>query len=386
EIRFWYDGTEFAPLAKDAKPGDLPAEPKLKNATPNTTILIGRVEGDDLIARRSIDTATSMDVKLPASLLPTLTKDRRGYMNYAMKSFATNLATKLEFNRGAENFSIVKGEKPSELFPNGQWTFESPPSLKGTFADPVRVGGGSATTGAGLIGLLATITAVDLASEAPTDSELKTFGLDASTPHMTAKVTLSDEKDKSRVYEFGNSTPEGCVYARTPDKKFVYRVLKTNLDRLLTDDLRDPTFYRLDRDQVTEIRMTGWKGKNATATEYIFERKGPASWAAKKSPAPFLVNGSKMEMILTNLIAPKPAYKVGTQQKTEHGFDLKSAPNPLEIAIFRRSEPPIVLNLGSETDAGQGYFVWCSTAPGDVSVIPALPFQPLKASVDFLKP
>ncbi|MGL4421801.1 MAG: DUF4340 domain-containing protein, partial [Gemmataceae bacterium] len=46
EIRFWYDGTEFAPLAKDAKPGDLPAEPKLKNATPNTTILIGRVEGD----------------------------------------------------------------------------------------------------------------------------------------------------------------------------------------------------------------------------------------------------------------------------------------------------------------------------------------------------
>lgn len=385
-VKLWYDGTEPAKEEKKDDKKDekkdkpaLPPEPKLKTGDPAVTLIFGKTEGDIVYVRRRT-AAGQTDMKLPASVLGTVARGRLAYLNPAPKGFATNTATRVAFNRGAEQFELVKDEKPDPQYPTGKWTFAKPDRLKGQAADSIKVLNDILTP-------LATQTASQAAAEAPTPEQLKSFGLDPAAPVVRATVTLNTPDDKERVYLFGNETPDKqAVYAYQPGRKpIVFTVPKFVTDRLATADLRDLTLYRIDPAKVTAVRFYGWKQAAGKPVEYAFERKGKG-WETKKSPAPFDADPAKLDALLAALAAPKPVRSTGMGQAPEHGFDLAGAKNALEIDLTVEGRPrPIVLNIGNETDDGQNYFVACSEKPDEIMVLPGFQFRPYKEKPDYLK-
>jgi hypothetical protein len=318
-------------------------------------------------------------MKLPESILATVARGRPAYLNLAIKGFATNTATKIAFNRGAEPFELVKDPKADPQYPTGKWTFTLPERLKGQLADPIKVLNE-------LLGTLATQTASGAAAESPTPDQLKKFGLDPAGPVMKVTVALDTPEDKERVYLFGQETADKqSVYAMQPGKQVVFTVPKFVLDRLAAIDLRDLTLYRIEPAKVTAVKLRGWKQAAGAPVEYTFERKDKG-WETKKSPAPFETDPAKLDALVAAVAAPKPVRSTGGGQRPEHGFDLDKAKNALEITLTVEGRPqPIVLNIGDETDGGANYFVWCDTKRDEVIVLPSFALRPYKEKPEYLK-
>ena len=377
EIRLWIDG-----LAEKSEPkGDaIPPEPKLKGG-PNFTLLIGKTEGETAYLRRILADGTKTDFKVPASLAAVAAKKRIDYFDLKFKEFPTNFARRLRFNRGAELFDLARSEQGELDFPNGKWTFAKPVSLQGKTADDGMLGG--TQIGAGLLGTLATLSAASVVVEKPSDAELKAMGLDPAAPRMTVTVNLDIEKDKERVYLFGNETQDKAyVHFKQPTSPIVYLVPRVGLDAFFTADLRDRTPYRIpDTKDVKSIKLTGWKKKFGKTTEIVLERDGD-NWKATSTP-PFAVNQQGVGTLLAFLRAPKPVAVIGAQQDAQ-GFDAAKGGDPLQIEFFRVNAPNVVIDLGNETDAGANYFAWNSVT-NEVITLPSGLFRQFKDGPEFLK-
>jgi hypothetical protein len=382
-VKLWFDGTEpVKEEKKDDKKGEkkdpnaLPPEPKLKG-DPAVTITFGKKEGDSVFARRKT-AAGQTDMKLPEAVLVTASRGRLAYLNPHLKSFPTNAATKVAFNRGAEPFELVKDEKADPQHPRGKWTFAKPDRLKGQLADTNRVLDD-------LLGLLSTQTASQIVAENPSPDDLKKLGLEPPVTKVT--VTLNTETDKERVYLFGHETGDKlAVNAMLVGRPVVFTVPKFVYEKVATADLRDLTLYHIDPAKVKAIQFRGWKQAAGSPVEYEFERKG-TTWETKKSPAPFTVDPAKLDALVLTLAAPRPVRSTGDSQlKPEYGLDPATSKNALEIKLTVDGLPaPIQLNLGDETDAGANYFVWSSQKKDEVMVLPGFALRPYKEKPDYLK-
>ncbi|CAN5560490.1 hypothetical protein BH11PLA2_BH11PLA2_04410 [soil metagenome] len=373
EVKIWFDSFEPTPAAKAE---EFPTEPKPKGI-PAVILQFGKVDAESLYVRRILADGTKTDFKVPATLATKVAKKRSDYLDLKFKEFPTNIAKKLTFNRGTEVFEIVRSDAPEADFPLGKWTFVKPESLKGQIADVDKVGGGT-SLGAGLIGTLATLSASSAVTEAPTDAELKVWGLEPTAPRLKAAVELDDKTIRS--YDFGNETPDKAyVFFRMPGKPTVYQVPRVAVDAFFIADVRDRTPYRIDVSKVKSIRVRWWKNK--AVTEATFE-KGEKDWTVKATP-PYKVDTKALLNLLNHLRSPKPLAVIGPV-KTEHGFGAGDA-DPMEVAFFDAEGKQLAnVTLGNETDGGASYFFW-NAATNEVSKLPSALFKPVKDSVESLK-
>src|SRR5207302_5520132 len=119
EVKLWLEGFDDK---GDPKVEAIPAEPKLKGG-PTMTLLFGKTEGESAYVRRILADGGKIDFKVPAAVAALAAKKRFDFFDLKFKEFATNLATKLSFNRGAEIFELERAPTPAIEFPTGKWTF-----------------------------------------------------------------------------------------------------------------------------------------------------------------------------------------------------------------------------------------------------------------------
>ena len=174
-VRLWTDGLEAPAKAEGDK---LPPEPKLKGVP--VELIFGKTEGDSVFVRKVADN-TKVDLKVPAPMLGLVTRGRLDFLDPKLKSFATQQATRLAFNRGTEPIELTKADAPP-----GGWTYQKPDARKGQSADAQVV--------SSLLGLLSGLSSERVVSEKPSPDDLKKWGLDPAAPRMKVTVGLADKE------------------------------------------------------------------------------------------------------------------------------------------------------------------------------------------------
>jgi hypothetical protein len=369
-VRVWYDGVEGQPKIEGDK---LPPEPTLKGEP--VVLTFGRHEGDVVFVRKAAD-GTSVDLKVPDTTLGLVTRGRLDYLDPKLRSFGTQQAARLTFNRGEEPFELVRAESADG------WTFEKPEARKGQAADPEKV--------SGLLGLLSGLFAERVAAESPSPEELQKWGLDPAAPRMRVAVGLRDatpkddgkekEGDKKDqpdelVYYFGNETEDRQhVYARQDGRPLAFLVRKAVFDRFATDELRDPTVYRLDLTAVRKLTVKGWREVLGAPAEYTMEKKG-AEWVGV-SPPGFTPDAAKVNALLAALAAPRAERFVAVGDRPEYGVDPANNPDAMVFTIESEGRPTAVLVLGKPAENGKVYAA-SSGVPGEVFTLDAAPIRKL---------
>jgi hypothetical protein len=363
-VKVWYGGEEAPAKAEGDK---LPPEPKLKGEPVELTF--GKKEGDAVFVRKSSG-GTKADLKVADTTLGLVTKGRLDLLDPKLKTFNTQQVNRLAFNRGAEPFELVKADA-------GGWTFAKPDARKDKPADPQAV--------SGLVGLLSGLFPERVVAENPSADELKKWGLDPAAPRMAVTVGLKDEspkdkekekekdKDKAKpselVYHFGNDTDDRQhVYAQQVGRPVAFLVRKAVFDRFATDELRDPTVYRLDQAKVRKLRVKGWREVLGSPTEYVMERKG-AEWVGA-GPAGFQPDPAKVNALLAALAAPRADKFVGVGDRPEYGVTEATNPDVMGFTIESDGQPTVTLVLGKPADGGKVYAA-SSAVPGEVFTLDA---------------
>lgn len=354
-VKVWYDGLEAPAKAEGDK---LPPEPKLKGNP--VELIFGKTEGDSVLVRKVADNA-KVDLKVPAATLGLVTKGRLDLLDPKLKSFGTQQATRLAFNRGAEPFELTKADAPA-----GGWTFAKPESRKGKPADPQAV--------SGLLGLLSGLSAERVVSEKPTPEELKAWGLDA--PRMTVTVTAgAKDKPEEIVYHFGLETGDKeHVLAQQVGRPVAFTVRKAVFDRLAGDELRDPTVYRLDLAKVRKLTVKGFSDIFGSPREYVAERKG-AEWVGV-APPDYKPDPAKVGALLAALVAPRAEKFVGPADKPEYGVDPAANPDATVFTVEPDGQPAVTLVLGKPAADGKVYAA-SSALPGEVFTLDAAQIKKL---------
>lgn len=353
-VKLWFDGV--APVA-DPGAGKVPPEVKV-NGAPSVVLTFGKREGDAVFVRRTAADGTNTDLKLADDVLLLAARDRLGFLEPRFQSFASNLVTKLAFNRGAEAFEL-------DVDNDGKWTFAQPERVKGKLADSEKL--------TKLAAAVATMAPNRVIAENPSDADLSKFGLGANA-RMKLTVSLKDNPEKPS-FEFGNDTDDKTsVYARQAGKNLVVIVPKVILDRFVTADLSDPTLYRLQKDQIKAVQLKGWKQLFGSPAEYRFEKKAD-TWTTTLAPPGFVVDPIKLDALLDTVLSPRSEAFVNGGPKPEQGVDLATGANTLVIQLERDGQPPVVLTLGNDADGGANFYCTTSTVPGAVFTVSTLPYR-----------
>ena len=144
---------------------------------------------------------------------------------------------------------------------------------------------------------------------------------------------------------------------------------KATVDRFLTEDLREPTLYRLDVPAVKRLRVRGWKGLvSQEPLVFQFERQA-AGWVAVPPTQPgYQPDPAKVDALLAALAAPRAAGFVDGGAKPPHGLDPAQNPDGLEFTIEPEKGPPVLLLLGAKADGGTVYGA-SSAVPNEVFTI-----------------
>lgn len=356
-VKLWTGGVPGAKAEGDK----LPAEP-----TPTGTpveLVFGKKDADAVLLRRVAD-GTKTDLKVPDSLLAAAAKGRLDFAEIKLQSFQLPDATKLVLQRGSDRLEVN--------LTDGKWTFAEPVARKGQPADADRV--------SGLLTVLATLSPVKAVSEEPTPDELKRWGLDPATPRLKAAVGL---KEGEIGFEFGNETEDKLyAYARQTGKPVVFTVPKVIADRLLSDDLRDRTIYRIDPDKATGLKIRGWKGPAGVQT--LEFAKAGADWSAK-APAGFALDTVKLGALLAALAAPRADEYLGPG-KVEYGLSVDQNPDAVELTIqFPAPTPAVTLVLGGKTPDGGRVYAASSAIPGEAVSFDPSAIRPFVKKPDSLK-
>jgi hypothetical protein len=273
-----------------------------------------------------------------------------------LTGFATQDAVRLAFNRGTTPIELQKNEAA------GTWSYLNPPAKKGQPAGAEKV--------SGLLGLLAALYAEQVIAENASPDDLRRRGL--NPPRMKVTVTLKNDKDKQRVYEFGNETEDKRhVYARQEGRPVLFTIRKDVYTRFATEDLRDPVVYHVDPAKVKRIKLRGWKGLvGPNPLVYLLERKGDG-WSAISPPTPagFTPDPAKVNALLAAVAAPKAEAFVDVGAKPQYGLDVAQNPNGLEITLEVEGGPARTLVLGNKVGNGPQVYAASSGVPGEVFTI-----------------
>jgi hypothetical protein len=359
-LKLWAGGV---PTAK-ADGDKLPPEPA---PTGNPIELVfGLKDQSGALVRRTVE-GVKTDLKVPEAVFAAAAKPRIEFLDAKLKPFNPADATKFVLKHGTAEKTVV-------LKDGDTWTFEEPPARKGKTADTEKM--------TGLLMVLSGVFPGRVLAEQPTPDDLKKWGLDPANPRIKAVVGI---KDAEVVYEFGNETDDKHYVAARQNGGLVFAVPKVTADRLLSEDLRDRTIYRIEPDKVTGLKIRGWKGPGAAVQTVEFEKKG-ADWVAKSPPtvAGFVPDTLKVNALLATLAAPRAEAFVGPG-KPEYGIDVDKTDAALEFTIiFPAPTPAVTLVLGSPAPGGLVY-VASSAIPGEVVTFNPSAIRPLAEKPDLLK-
>jgi hypothetical protein len=187
---------------------------------------------------------------------------------------------------------------------------------------------------------------------------------------MKVTVSLSDPADKERVYFFGTETEDRkWIHATQAGRPVVFFVSKTTVDKLLTEDLRDPTLFKLDLATVKRLKIRGWKGLVTQEPLVLQFEKQAAGWVAvAPTQAGYQPDPAKVAALLAALAAPRADAFVDVGAKPHHGLDVAQNGDGLEFTIEPEKGPGVTLVLGAKADATKVYGA-SSAVPNDVFTI-----------------
>ncbi|MFO0935431.1 MAG: DUF4340 domain-containing protein [Gemmataceae bacterium] len=321
-------------------------------------LTFGKKDGDAILLKKTVKTR-STEMKVAEQFLPFATLNRVHFVSPGVQPFATSAVAKATFFRPEGIVEIVKSTGPPDAnYPNGKWTFAQPPAQKDKIADQPKIND--------VLGLLGNLRAFKVISETPTEADNKTYGL-VPSPRLKINVELSTEPGKIRTVEFGAVTPDGgFVYARTGASSLVFTVPKVDMDRMLTEDLRDAVLYELDRSKLSGFTVRGWSSLIPVPPTYEYIKTGP-DWSCK-APAGSTADPSRIATFLSHVEKPRALRFIGPI-KPEYKLD--PANGGIEISFKQDGGVPIVLTLGAETDDGLNYFAKTSAMPNEAVVISA---------------
>ncbi len=399
EIKLWADG-----IKPNADPkADPKAEPKVEG--PPLVLQFGKKDAEGIFVRRTLPSGAKSDVRLPekakigggapppppspfgvpppppsmaedVDVIASVAKSRLDFLDTSLKGFSQFQANKLTIQNGANLTEIVKEKADVTSLGEAKWKYVKPDPQKDRPAD-------SGTT-SDLLTMLSTETVVRFVSEAPSDADLAKWGLDPKSPKLKVTVGLDvgpppiagtppdkdKEKDKERVYYFGNETDDKqFVYARQDGKTAVFTVRKLTAEKFATADLRDKTVVRFDRAKAKKLTVRGWKEKSGFEVELVFERKD-GIWVVAKSPGAYTVDAAKVDKFLDAINGLRAKAFIAGPLKPE--YKLVPEANGLEVKLELDGAPGIVLFVGAPTDADASYFVQTSTLPANENVITVL--------------
>jgi hypothetical protein len=337
-VKAWYGAVVEEPKVDPLK---LPPEPKLKPDARPIELVFGKREGETVLVRKVVEGAKT-DLKLPDAVLAQVTKSRLDFLDPKLKSFNTQFATKLTFNRGAEVIEVTRAT------PTAPWKFVSPAALKDKDAEADVVNA--------LVGILAGLAPDRVVAEPPLP-DLKPWSLEEKAPRMKATVALNDKTDTERVYHFGADVPDKpLVYAQQVGRPFVVTVPREVLNRFLTDDLRDRIVYKLAPANVTKVTIEGWSALNFQLNgkrermKYVLEKNASDVWVGTE-PAGFALDPEKVPALLAALASPRAVnYLPG---KPEHGTDPATNAEAMVFTIASKGGPPVLLVLGKPAEGGK---------------------------------
>lgn len=354
---------------KAAKPEEKPAPPsapKLKE--PNARLIFGKRDKDLLFVRRITKGAdgkeSKLDFAVSESLLAKVTRGPIEYVDPTLPSFATGSVQKLTFNRGTEVFTIEKQESL-------QWIIRQPEDRAGRTADLGNV--------EMILGELASLRALRLWTEKPSERELERYGLH---PARIKAVVTTKEGDKTEelTYSFGNETDDKSgIYARQSGRDLVFVIRRELITGLESLELLDPLVFRIDPMRVTGIKLTGWKDVVGQQAIRDLERKGPSNWVMR-SDAAAKVNAPACESLLKAITTVRAEKFVVHKSGPRPEQKLAVAAGALEIAITMEGEKdPVTLTIGGADADGKNFFAMSSKVPGDVFLLPKGIFEAIKA-------
>lgn len=341
-ITLWADGLkQMEVVSLDNLPVE--AEPSGEPIT----ITLGKRDADQVYARLKSPERT-LDGLVSERLLTLASRTRLAFVDADLKSFVTQSATKLAFNRGETQVAV-------EQVGTEGWQFTLPETRQGSRADATNV--------VTLIGLLSGFSPERIVDEEPSEENLISWGL-APSPRMTISVTL-DNPEKTIVYELGNELADGeAVYLRQKGNPTVVAASKRIFDQFLNVDLRDPTIYRVDVAKVTKLTIRGWKGVlNNDPLTYSMVRKA-GEWVGE-TPASFTPDPRAIDAILQQLSAPR-VVEFLEQKIPPEKLDVTKNAEAVEFTIEQADGPKRTLTLGSKAKDGAVY--------GSSSALPDVPF------------
>lgn len=366
------DAKDKAAEKKYDKPPS-PAKPKMKD--PAARLVFGKRDKDLLFVRRILKDKDGKEQKadfaVSETLWPKVTRGRLEYVDPTLPSFVASTATKLDFTRGNENFVV---EKQADKQP--PWVIKLPADRADRPADTAKIDS--------ILSDLASLNAVKLWSEKPSERELERYGL--KVPRIKATVSVKDgDKTSDKVYAFGAETDDKSgYYAKQSDRDLVYVVSKMAVPGLESGELQDPVVFKLDANRVTSIKLTGWKDVVGQPVTRELERKGPGNWLIKGDDK-LKANAPQCESFLNALSLIRAEKFVTHKSGAKDEHKLNVATGALEIQISVEGEKdPVTLTIGApDQPDNKNYFAISNKLPGDVFLVPKGIFEAVKAKPGF---
>jgi hypothetical protein len=341
ELKVWVGG-----VPADLKPADggKPAAEVNLTGTP-IEILFGTQAGGAVFTRR-LEAGQGNDFKLAEAVLKVVARPRVDFV--VPKFTGLPVADVATLTLTPASGVVTEVHRPDA---KGSWTFRLPANRKDQPADAEIVDA--------LVGVLNTLTPERVTHESPDAQALQQAGL--TPPVFQAALTPTGADAKAVSFAFGKPTPDGgSVYARGPGSDNIVTVLKVAVDRLMREDLRDRTIYKLDPASVTGLKIRGWKDTSGVKV-VEFEKQGE-NWIAK-TPGNSTADSAKVNALLTQLYTPKMMNYIGLG-KLEYGLSVDQLPEALEFTMLRGALPAVTLVLGGK--AGDGLVYAASSAvPGE---------------------
>jgi hypothetical protein len=373
-VYVWADGFNPPPPDPKAELGAAPKGEPVKKAEP-TKLEFGRVEGETLYVRRTLPDGQVNEFALPTAVrvgggtetvpvLATVAKTRLDLLDPSLPSFSDAAATRITVS-GANNYVLVRDEKPDPATKETLWRFAEPAPQKGQVADSRRV--------SDLLTLLATSQGSfgKFVDEAPANPAEYTL----APPRLKVVVGLGDKSGNDIGFEFGKDTADpDKVYARVVGRPAVFTIQRRAMDQFASPDLRDRVVFRgIPAAQATSVELTGWGGIGLK-----FEKNKDGVWVSQPpTPPAFVVDPAKVTAFVDLLArTPVKTFEKGAPEP-KHGF---GDPKLSLTARVRWPGGEAYVNLGGTPDGGASYYGWTTAlpAPDQIFTIDAAPFKPYK--------
>lgn len=377
ELTVWFEGADKKPVAiKDGAP---PPDPPAPTGEP-ITLRVGRqftkkvprpdgiTEDRPMAVVRRTQGKESADFEVPQEVAALAVQPRLKLVNARLPSFAPPTATRLVLFRDKVRTEYVKSAATDPAYPRGLWTVGE----NGPTAD-----------GDGVMDVLNRLAFLQPPLALEWADDLKPLGLDPADPTLSAKVTLPADKGGTRDEEYHFGSPvkgdDKSVYAKVVGKPFVYAVPAAEVARLRTADLTDKVAFRVPRDKLLRLELSGWRQLSADKKETTVKAEPKGGVWVLTEPAGATPDAALLEewanaLWYPKVVGPAPVEK-DKAPPPEYGFG-----EPVGVTVTYKGEKAedqeraVFLTLGGRNADRTGVYAMVN---GECKLLDARPFERL---------